>query len=68
MKIEDYIEIINEKRPHIKPNSARTYAISLRSIAPKDATSMKWLSNVDYVLKQAMGSSAVSMYVCLYTV
>jgi 1-deoxy-D-xylulose 5-phosphate reductoisomerase len=52
MKIEDYIEIINEKRPHIKPNSARTYAISLRSIAPKDATSMKWLSNVDYVLKQ----------------
>ena len=40
------------KRPKLKPNSARTYAVSLNTIAPPDSTSAGWVSDVLYVLKQ----------------
>jgi hypothetical protein len=50
--VDDYQALVQAKRPKLKPNSARTYAVSLNTIAPPDSTSADWVSDVPYVLKQ----------------
>ena len=45
-------EHIAKHRPNLKPNSTRTYARSLRVMAPPGATDFEWVKDVDYVLKQ----------------
>ena len=52
MELSKYQELVAEKRPLLKPNSAKTYAVSLRTIAPQDSTDFGWLADVDYVFKQ----------------
>ena len=52
MELNDYHELILQHRPALKPNSAKTYAVSLNSLSPKDATNFGWLDDVDYVLSQ----------------
>ena len=34
----DYEQVIRDKRPHLKPTSMRSYALSLKALAPQDAT------------------------------
>jgi hypothetical protein len=50
--VDDYQALVQAKRPKLKPNSARTYAVSLNTIAPPDSTNANWVSDVPYVLKQ----------------
>lgn len=52
MNVEDYQKLVLERRPSLKPNSAKTYAISLNSIAPVGATDPSWIYDVDTVLQQ----------------
>ena len=52
MELNDYQELILQHRPALKPNSAKTYAVSLKSLSPKDSTNFGWLDDVDYVLSQ----------------
>ena len=52
MELNDYQELILQHRPALKPNSAKTYAVSLKSLSPKDSTNFAWLDDVDYVLSQ----------------
>ena len=52
LSVDDYQSLVLQKRPKLKPNSARTYAVSLKTIAPSESTSAKWVSDVPYVLKQ----------------
>ena len=50
MDLSDFKEYILQHRPQLKDNSARTYALSLKSLAPPGATDFAWVSDVDYVL------------------
>ena len=34
----DYEQVIRDRRPHLKPTSVRSYALSLKALAPQDAT------------------------------
>ena len=51
MNTSDYQTHVQKHRPNIKENSAHTYAVTLRSIAPKDATDFSWVTDTDYVFK-----------------
>ena len=52
MKAEAYMALIQQKRPTLKPISARTYAMSLKAIEPPDATSTGWVNSPEYTLPQ----------------
>ena len=49
--IPDYVNLVMKRRPSLKPNSAKTYAISLNTIAPQKSTTMEWMNDTDYILK-----------------
>jgi integrase len=44
--------LVLERRPSLKANSAKTYAISLNSIAPNGVTEPSWIYDVSTVLQQ----------------
>jgi hypothetical protein len=52
MKLQEYEELVMKHRPHLKPISAHTYAVSLKSIEPEGAEHAKWIEDTKYVLKQ----------------
>ena len=52
MKLEEYENLVKQHRPNLKPISAHTYAVSLKSIEPKDAENSKWIEDTKHVLKQ----------------
>ena len=52
MKLQEYEELVMKHRPHLKPISAHTYAVSLKSIEPEGADHAKWIEDTKYVLKQ----------------
>ena len=51
MELGDYVKLVMDARPHLKVNSAKTYAISIKSLAPPEATSKAWMMDSEYVLK-----------------
>ena len=51
MNVEDYQTIVSKNRPNLKANSARTYAVTLKSLAPTDAADISWTLDTKYVLK-----------------
>ena len=52
MKLQEYEDLVMKQRPHLKPISAHTYAVSLKSIEPEGAEHAKWIEDTKYVLKQ----------------
>lgn len=52
LSVADYQALVQEKRPQLKPNSAKTYAVSLNTIAPPQSDSLAWVKDVPYVLQQ----------------
>jgi len=52
MKLQEYEELVMKHRPHLKPISAHTYAVSLKSIEPEGSDHAKWIEDTKYVLKQ----------------
>ena len=50
MELVDYVELVSDRRPKLKPNSAKTYAVSLKTLAPSGATSHTWMLDIPYVL------------------
>ena len=52
MKLQEYEDLVMKHRPHLKPISAHTYAVSLKSIEPEGAEHAKWIEDAKYVLKQ----------------
>jgi len=52
MKLQEYEELVMKHRPHLKPISAHTYAVSLKSIEPEGSENAKWIEDTKYVLKQ----------------
>ena len=51
MDLSDFEAHIAQHRPQLKPNSVRTYALSLKSLAPLGSTDFGWVKDVDYVLE-----------------
>ena len=52
MKLQEYEDLVMKHRPHLKPISAHTYAVSLKSIEPEGSENAKWIEDTKYVLKQ----------------
>lgn len=52
MELQDFQDLIMKHRPALKPNSARTYALSLKTLAPEGATNFDWITDVEYVLSK----------------
>jgi hypothetical protein len=50
MKLQEYEELVMKHRPHLKPISAHTYAVSLKSIEPEGSENAKWIEDTKYVL------------------
>ena len=56
MELADYVDLVRKHRPKLKPNSAKTYAVSLKTLAPsinkhiQSGTSHGWMSDIPYVL------------------
>ena len=46
----DFTQLVLTARPHIKPNSAKTYATSLKLLAPDGATDFSYLFEVEPIL------------------
>ena len=52
MDLTHYEAYIAKHRPQLKPNSVRTYARSLKVMAPEGTQDFEWVKDVDYVLKR----------------
>ena len=48
----DYEQVIRDRRPHLKPTSVRSYALSLKALAPQNAESTDFLFDVSAVLER----------------
>ena len=50
----DYEQVIRDRRPHLKPTSVRSYALSLKALAPQDSApgDTDFLYDVVAVLKR----------------
>ena len=46
----DFTQLVQQARPNIKPNSAKTYATSLKLLAPDGATDFSYLFEVEPIL------------------
>ena len=60
----DFTNLVLAARPNIKPNSAKTYATSLKLLAPDGATSLEFLSEltsqhaIEDALQEATGGAS----------
>jgi hypothetical protein len=48
MDLTHYEAYIAKHRPQLKPNSVRTYARSLKVMAPEGTQDFEWVQDVDY--------------------